>query len=65
MLCLLRCAAPRFMSEFTGLPVERVEEECDRENFLSPAQVRALLSLFLFLSALLSRPLPATPCPPA
>jgi ATP-dependent Clp protease protease subunit len=26
------------MSEFTGLPAEKVEEECDRENFLSPQQ---------------------------
>lgn len=30
------------MSEFTGLPVEQVEEECDRENFLSPQQAREL-----------------------
>ena len=28
----------RFLSESTGLPVEKVEEECDRENFLSPKQ---------------------------
>ncbi len=28
----------RMLSEFTGLPMERVEEECDRENYLSPAQ---------------------------
>eukprot|EP00887_Chlorella_sp_A99_P004428 scaffold30.g4428.t1 len=27
----------RFLAEATGLSVERVEEECDRENFLSPA----------------------------
>lgn len=26
----------RFLSESTGLPVERVEEESDRENFFSP-----------------------------
>ena len=30
------------MSEFTGLPEERVEEESDRENFLSPEQAMAL-----------------------
>ncbi len=30
------------MSDFTGLPAERVEEECDRENFLSPEQAREL-----------------------
>lgn len=28
----------KFMSEFTGLPVDQVEEECDRENFLAPQQ---------------------------
>jgi ATP-dependent Clp protease protease subunit len=28
----------RFLSEATGLPEERVEEECDRDNFLSPKQ---------------------------
>ena len=32
----------RFLSESTGLPVERVEEECDRENFLTPAQAMEL-----------------------
>jgi ATP-dependent Clp protease protease subunit len=28
----------RFLSEFSGMPQEKVEEECDRENFLSPKQ---------------------------
>jgi ATP-dependent Clp protease protease subunit len=28
----------RFLSENTGLDVERIEEECDRENFLSPEE---------------------------
>lgn len=28
----------RFLSEFTGLPTEQVEMECDRDNFLSPKQ---------------------------
>lgn len=28
----------RFLSEFTGLPEEQVEMECDRDNFLSPQQ---------------------------
>ena len=36
------CCSCRFMSEFTGLPEERVEEESDRENFLSPEQAMAL-----------------------
>jgi len=31
----LRC---RFMSQYTGLSLDRVEEECDRENFLKPQQ---------------------------
>lgn len=26
----------RFLSDYTDLPVETVEEECDRENFLNP-----------------------------
>jgi ATP-dependent protease ClpP protease subunit len=28
----------RFLSEFTGMEMEKVEEECDRENFLGPKQ---------------------------
>jgi len=28
----------RFLSEFTGLDIDRVEEECDRENFLGPKE---------------------------
>lgn len=36
------CCARRFMSEFTGMSAERVEEECDRENFLSPEQAKEL-----------------------
>ena len=28
----------KFLSESTGLPQEKIEEECDRENFLSPKQ---------------------------
>ncbi|KAL4428578.1 hypothetical protein ABPG77_008890 [Micractinium sp. CCAP 211/92] len=28
----------RFLSEFTGLPTDQVEMECDRDNFLSPKQ---------------------------
>lgn len=31
-----------FLSEFSGLSKEQVEEECDRENFLSPVQAREL-----------------------
>jgi ATP-dependent Clp protease protease subunit len=26
------------MSKYTGLPLDRVEEECDRENFLKPQE---------------------------
>ncbi|KAL4860216.1 ATP-dependent Clp protease proteolytic subunit [Chlorella vulgaris] len=32
----------RFLSEFTGLPEETVEMECDRDNFLGPEQAIAL-----------------------
>lgn len=32
----------RFLSEFTGLPEEQVEMECDRDNFLSPKQAMEL-----------------------
>lgn len=32
----------QFLSDSTGLSVERVEEECDRENFLTPAQAQEL-----------------------
>ncbi|EFN51696.1 hypothetical protein CHLNCDRAFT_139949 [Chlorella variabilis] len=32
----------RFLSEATGLPVETVEMECDRDNFLGPEQAIAL-----------------------
>lgn len=32
----------QFLAESTGLSVERVEEECDRENFLSPEQAKEL-----------------------
>jgi ATP-dependent Clp protease protease subunit len=32
----------RFLSNYTGLSEERVEEESDRENFLAPAQALAL-----------------------
>lgn len=28
----------KFLSEYTGLPTEKIEEECDRENFLNPKQ---------------------------
>lgn len=28
----------RFLSESTGLSTDKIEEECDRENFLSPEQ---------------------------
>ena len=27
-----------FFRKFTGLELERVEEECDRDNFMSPAR---------------------------
>ncbi len=32
----------RFYQKFTGLPLERVEEETDRDNFMSPAQAKEL-----------------------
>ena len=32
----------RFLSESTGLPVDTVEEECDRENFLSAERAMEL-----------------------
>lgn len=32
----------KFLSESTGLSTDRIEEECDRENFLSPEQAIAL-----------------------
>jgi ATP-dependent Clp protease protease subunit len=32
----------RFYQKFTGLPLERVEEETDRDNFMNPAQAREL-----------------------
>ena len=32
----------RFLSDYTGLPMEKVEEECDRENFLGPKQAMEL-----------------------
>jgi ATP-dependent Clp protease, protease subunit len=32
----------QFLSKYTGLPVDRVEEECDRENFLDPKQAAEL-----------------------
>ena len=32
----------RFYQKFTGLPLDRVEEETDRDNFMSPAAAKEL-----------------------
>lgn len=32
----------QFYSQFTGLPLDRVEEETDRENFVSPQTAKEL-----------------------
>lgn len=46
----------RFYQKFTGLPLEKVEEETDRDNFMSPAQAR---DLGLIDDIILSTELPA------
>lgn len=48
----------RFYQKFTGLPLERVEEETDRDNFMSPAAAK---ELGLIDDIILSPDIPALP----
>lgn len=46
----------RFYQRFTGLPLDRVEEETDRDNFMNPKQA---MELGLIDDLILSAELPA------